>query len=80
MEAKTALKKRTAAKRQFTIIIKGAEDMIEGRGTVTTVNKWLQDARLKWKDVQDKHEEYVMLKDEEEEPEKDDEWIQQEAK
>ena len=80
MEIKDAFKRRTNAKRQFTITLQGIEDIIDTKGPIITVNKWMQEAKMKWAIIQEKHEDYVMLKDDEEGADKDMEWLVIEGK
>ena len=80
MNAKDTFNKRTAAKRQLSIAIQGVEDIIDSEGPVTTLCKWMKDARLKWEVVQERNEEYLMLKEEEEEMKVIMTWLEKEAK
>ena len=50
------------------------------KGPVKTISKWMQDARLKWQLVQERHEQYVLTKNSDDESERDTEWIRKEAK
>ena len=79
MEEKNASKKRTSATGQLTLIMNGIDDLIRNGRSAKRLIKWMQDARMRWQDVKEKHEDYVIIKEEDDISDQDVEWRTREA-